>query len=477
MYIPTIGLEIHVQLRTKSKMFCSCANNSETGSPNKHTCPVCMGHPGTFPVINKEAVMKVLRVGKTLNCNLSDTSYFDRKNYFYPDLPKGYQISQDKYPLCKGGYLQINDKKIRITRIHLEEDTGRLVHDNKTKSSLVDFNRSSVPLMELVTEADITSAKEARNFAKELRLILRYLDVSDANMNEGQMRVEVNISLSKKGEKRGTKVEIKNLNSFRVVYNAIEYEIKRQEKILNERGSIVQETRGWSDEKEKTFSQRTKEDAHDYRYFPEPDLPPLDLRKEPFNKENIKIDIELPSQKRNRFRQEFKLENNSEIESFIENKDLANYFEEVVKIATKNVKNKTEIARITKNYLLSDLLGILNGKSISLSPVSSSNFAEFIILIYNKEISSKVAKSVLKQMAENGEGATIIVEKKGLIQINNKEEIKKIVMEVIAENSSAVKDYKEGKKEALQFLIGQVMAKTKGQASPEEVNKMFAENL
>ncbi len=276
-YFPTIGLEVHVELNTKSKMFCSCFNNSDEKKANVSICPICTAQPGTLPVINREAVRKVIKTGLALNCHISEYSKFDRKNYFYPDLPKAYQISQYYLPLCQNGYLKINNKKIHIREIHLEEDTGKLIHPRGADYSLVDFNRAGIPLMELVTKPDIHSAKKARKFAEELRLILRYLDVSKADMEKGQLRCEVNISLSKYPEKLGTKVEIKNLNSFRAVEKGIDYEIKRQTKLLESNKKIIQETRGWDDIKGITVSQRGKEEAHDYRYFPEPDLPGLRL--------------------------------------------------------------------------------------------------------------------------------------------------------------------------------------------------------
>ena len=275
-YLPTIGLEIHAELKTNSKMFCSCLNDPDEKIANTNICPICLGHPGTLPVINKEAVSKVIKTGLALNCQISANSKFDRKNYFYPDLPKGYQISQYDLPLTKNGYLEINGRLIKIRRVHLEEDTGRLVHPADTDYSLVDFNRAGIPLMELVTQPDIHSAQEARKFAEELQLILRYLDVSSADMEKGQMRVEVNISLSH-DKRLGTKVEIKNLNSFRSVEKGVEYEIERQTEILSQKGEVIQETRGWHDLKQVTISQRTKEEAHDYRYFPEPDLPKICL--------------------------------------------------------------------------------------------------------------------------------------------------------------------------------------------------------
>jgi aspartyl-tRNA(Asn)/glutamyl-tRNA(Gln) amidotransferase subunit B len=467
MYKPVIGLEIHTQLKTHSKMFCSCANDPDDKTPNNNVCPVCLAHPGALPVSNKDAIIKVLLVGKALNCRLQDISHFDRKNYFYPDLPKGYQISQDKKPFCLQGYLEIGNKKIRINRIHLEEDTGRLVHDEKKGYSLVDFNRAGIPLMELVTEPDISSGEEAHKFAEELRLILRYLNVSDANMEQGQMRVEVNISISKEGEPFGTKVEIKNLNSFRTVRSAVEYEIKRQTEVLERGDKVIQETRGWDDKKEVTFSQREKESAHDYRYFPEPDLPPLYLNEVPFNKDELKVEIELPQAKRKRFKEEYKIENEKEVDVFISNRELANYFEEVA----KKVKDENSF-QIIKNYLLTDILGMLEGSFQEIN-ISSDNFAEFVILISKKEISSKIAKVVLKEMMSSDNNPKEIIKEKNLSQIGDSEEVKNIVLEVVKENEKAVNDYKEGKEEALTFLIGKVMTKTKGRANPEEVGNVL----
>ncbi len=476
MYKPVIGLEVHTQLKTRSKMFCPCVNNPETRDPNIYVCPVCLAHPGTLPVINKEAVLKVLTAGKALNCQLQDTSHFDRKNYFYPDLPKGYQISQDKKPLCFSGYLEIEGKKIRINRIHLEEDTGRLVHDEKKGYSLVDFNRAGVPLMELVTEADIRSAEEAKKFAEELRLIFLYLDISEANMDQGQMRVEVNISVSKKEGELGTKVEIKNLNSFRAVLDATEYEIKRQSEVLDSGEKIIQETRGWNDKEQKTFSQREKEEAHDYRYFPEPDLPPLYLKDEPFKKDKLVVEVELPQKKRERFISDYGIDNKNDMEIFINNRDLADYFERIM----ENIKEKNDrmiIANIAKNYLLSDLLGMLEGRSIKENIIKENHFADFAILLYQNKISSKIAKTVLREMFVSGEDPENIIKEKDLSQMDDLEELERIVIDVINENKKAADDYKEGKMEAIQFLFGQVMAKTKGRAAPGEVNKKLKEKL
>jgi len=326
-YKPTIGLEIHAELKTNSKMFCSCKNDPDEKRPNFNVCPICMAHPGTLPVANQEAIKDVIKTGIALNCEIARNSKFDRKNYFYPDLPKGYQISQYDMPLCGKGFLEIEGRKIGITRIHLEEDTGRLAHPEGADYSLVDYNRAGLPLMELVTEPDITSGREARLFAEELQMILKYLGVSSADMEKGQMRVEVNISISK-NDKLGTKVEIKNLNSFKVVEKAVDFEIQRQREVLESGEKVVQETRGWHDKKEITFSQREKEEAHDYRYFPEPDLPALHFEEEYIIK--IKITMpELPEQKRERFKKEYGLDDNS-VEFFVTNKALSEYYEKVV---------------------------------------------------------------------------------------------------------------------------------------------------
>ncbi len=478
MYKPTIGLEIHSQLKTKAKMFCSCLNLSEKAKPNSRICPVCLGYPGALPTINQSAVKKVIRAGKALGCQIADFSRFDRKNYFYPDLPKGYQISQLDYPICKGGSLKIGGKKIGITRIHLEEDTGSLVHEDNL--SLVDFNRSGTPLMELVTEPDISSGKEARFFGEELRLILRYLDISDAEMEKGQMRIEVNISVSE-DNKLGTKVEIKNLNSFRAVEQAVDYEIKRQTSVLQENQKIVQETRGWREDKQITVSQRLKEESHDYRYFPEPDLPPMDLRKEPFNKDEITLKGELPQNRRERFKEEYDIEN----ELYITDKSLGDYFEKVISeglswLKDKNIKkDQKEFISLCSNYILSDLQGLLDGKSVEDEKflITPENFGELMTLIFGGEISSSIAKKVLLEMYQKGKDPSQIIKEKDLSQITDIKKIKETIEEVIDENEDAVEDLKRGKKEAFQYLVGKVMAKTRGKADPKLVNKIIKERF
>ncbi|MFH1036934.1 MAG: Asp-tRNA(Asn)/Glu-tRNA(Gln) amidotransferase subunit GatB [Patescibacteria group bacterium] len=476
-YKPTIGLEIHIELNTKTKMFCGSLNNPEERRPNVNVCPVCMGHPGTLPVINEEAVKKTIKTGLALNCQIPEYSKFDRKNYFYPDLPKGYQISQYDMPLCKEGYLEITGRKIRITRVHLEEDTGRLIHPEGAGYSLVDFNRAGIPLMELVTEPDIGSGQEAKDFAEELHRILHYLEVSDADMEKGEMRVEVNISLSK-NEKLGTKVEIKNLNSFRSVERGIDFETKRQAELLEKGEKIIQETRGWDDVKGITYSQREKEEAHDYRYFPEPDLPPLHFVPEYITKIRAEVS-ELPQQKRARFKREFELDEKT-IEIFVQNKHLGEYFEKVISEFGPNLSHEKimDLIKLASNYLISDLLGLLKGEPISGNfPITPENFAQFIGLICDEKISSKLAKQILPEMFTTGADPNHIIEEKGLEQITDKLEIENIIREIIAKNPKVVEDYKRGKENSVQFLIGQIMAQTNGKANPQIARGTLLEEL
>jgi len=480
-YQPVIGLEIHIELRTKTKMFCDCKNDPNERHPNVNICPICLGHPGTLPVINQEAIGKVIKTGLSLNCRIPEYSKFDRKNYFYPDLPKGYQISQYDKPLCKEGFLKIGGRKIRIRRVHLEEDTGRLVHPEGEDYSLVDFNRAGIPLMELVSEPDLRSAQETKKFAEELQLILRYLNVSDADMEKGQLRVEANISIQKtenrkqKTEKLGTKVEIKNLNSFRAVEKAIDYEIGRQAKILESGEKVIQETRGWDDIKQKTVSQREKEAAHDYRYFPEPDLPPLYFTPEIIVK--IKAEIpELPQRRRERLKREYGLDEKT-VEIFVFNKDFGEYFEKVISEFDPRLPHEKiiKLIKLASNYLISDLQGILKGASVSGEDflITPENFAEFITLIQDGKISSKIAKMVLEEMFKTGADPSHIIEEKELILITDEAELEKIIKEVISKNQKAILDFKKGNKNALQFLIGQVMSQTKGKANPQIVEKIL----
>lgn len=487
-YDVVIGLEIHIESKTKSKMFCSCLNDPDEKRPNQNICPSCMGHPGTLPVINEQAIDNIIKLGLALDAKISNYTKFDRKSYFYPDLPKGYQISQLDYPICKDGYLNVKGEKglklIRINRIHQEEDAGRLVH-GEDGTSMVDFNRASLPLIELVTEPDFSSALEVVNFAKELQLIARYLNVSNANMEKGEMRIEVNLSLKEKNEKElGVKVEVKNLNSFKSVEKAILFEIERQSKILDCGKKVLQETRGWNDTEQITVSQRSKEESHGYRYFPEPDLPPLEITEERINRLEKEI-LELPKRKRERFEIEYGIQDSKIIEMFIENRDFANYFE---KIATEildwmkceGIENNKyfDLIKISINYLTSDLIGLSKGEITDFSKrITPENFAEFTVIIYKGDINSKIAKIVLKEMYDTGGDPSQIIEEKGLKQIDNTEEIDKIVDEVLEKNKEAVEDYKKGKVASFQFLIGQIMAKSRGKINPDKAKEVLSSKL
>ncbi|MFA6437374.1 MAG: Asp-tRNA(Asn)/Glu-tRNA(Gln) amidotransferase subunit GatB [Candidatus Paceibacterota bacterium] len=500
-YQPTIGLEIHTELKTNSKMFCSCRNDPDEKQPNKNVCPVCLAHPGTLPVMNKSAIEKVLKTGLALNCKIATHSYFDRKNYFYPDLPKGYQISQYKDPLCGPGYLDINDKHIGITRIHLEEDTGRLAHPKGADYSLVDFNRAGVPLMELVTDPDIKTGLEARKFCEELQLILRYLEVSDADMEKGQMRCEVNISVSK-DKKLGTKVEIKNLNSFRSVEKSIDYEIKRQTDVLDGGEKIVQETRGWDEGKQATVSQRIKEEAHDYRYFPEPDLPHFDIHHEE-NPDDLKkineggiylADIrktmpELPQQRKNRFLAEYFLPQD-QVEILVKNKSLGEYFEKVASelkawVLTEEQKHTIplpeakKLYKLAANYIITELQKLTkeSPSKENLEKITPENFAELIKMTYLGQINSSAAQVVLKEMFINGGDPSNIIDQKKLRQVSDVSVIDEVIEKIIAQNPKVVADYKNGQENALQFFVGQIMKETKGQVNPQIAQEMLYKKL
>ncbi len=472
MYTPTIGLEIHSELKTKTKMFCGCSNNPEEKRPNTNVCPICLAHPGTLPTINKKAVEAVLKLGLALNSTIPDISKFDRKNYFYPDLPKGYQISQYDQPLVIGGKLN----NVRLIRIHLEEDAARLIHSSENKSSLVDFNRAGLPLMELVTEPDIKSGAEAVDFAKKLQLILRYLEISDADMERGQMRVEANISLSK-NEELGTKVEIKNLNSFKAVGEAIDYEITRQSEVLGKGEKIKHETRGWDEISKKTLHQRSKEEAHDYRYFPEPDLPPIDITK--IDIETLRVSLpELPDEKAKRLEKEYKL-SPEQIDILVSDQLLANYFENAVSELISEIPTEEKSILLLYNYLTTDLRGLMIEGDINITElkISPKNFADLIVLIAKGDISSRIAKDVLKEMNKTGLDPRKIIQEKELTQVSDESIIRQAIREVIEENIKAVDDYKKGKETALQFLIGQAMAKLKGRVNPEILKSIFKEVL
>ena len=492
MYKTTIGLEIHFESKTKSKMFCSCVNDPDEKIPNKNVCPICMAHPGTLPVINEEAINNIILTGLALNCEIQNHSKFDRKSYFYPDLPKGYQISQFDLPICKNGYLDIHlddgtTKRIRINRIHMEEDTGRLNHA-PDGSSLVDFNRAGVPLMELVTEPDINSAEEAKKFAQELQLILRYINVSDADMEKGQMRCEVNISISKT-EQLGTKVEIKNLNSFKVVEKSIEFEIKRQAELLDEGKKVTQETRGWHDTKQITMEQRNKEDSFEYRYFPEPDLPPLNISNEMINDIQGRLP-ELPEGKRKRFVEEYSLDAKS-IEFYIRDEVLSDYFEKIVselKCWREDRDCKNDLInsiKVCSNYISTDLQSLIKNDSemkkydsVKLEKkITAENFAELICMITEGDISSSIAKIILLEMYNTQKDPSDIMDQKGLKQINDGGEIENIISDVLIKNDKAVEDYKKGKQNSFTFLVGQIMAASKGKANPQTVSELLKKKL
>ncbi|MBU6431313.1 MAG: Asp-tRNA(Asn)/Glu-tRNA(Gln) amidotransferase subunit GatB [Patescibacteria group bacterium] len=481
-YKTTIGLEIHAELKTETKMFCYSKNDTEEKSPNVNICPICMGHPGTLPTINKEAVKKVLKVGAALGGDLADFSEFDRKNYFYPDIPKGYQISQYKYPLVKNGSLN----GVKITRVHLEEDTAKSSHDTDDYS-LVDFNRAGIPLMELVTEPVIHSGSEAAEFSKELQLLLRYLGASDANMEKGEMRVEANVSVSE-SDTFGVKVEVKNLNSFRAVERAIAYETERQIAALERGGRVIQETRGWNESRQETFSQRMKEESHDYRYFPEPDLPKLKISEiQEFSEENLRKELpELPWEKRERMKKYFGLKNEA-VEIYVQDIGMGKFFETAInhlgvelpsQLGSSTPKLDVSV-NLASNYIISDLSGLLKEKNFSSDELKMDpkDFARLISMTAKGELSSRATKDVLKIMFEEGGDPEEIVKEKGLAQTSDDSFIKNIAEEIIVKNPVAVEEYKKGKENALQFLVGQGMKLSGGKANPGVLQKMLKEKL
>lgn len=461
-YKPTIGLEVHVELKTATKMFCNSKNDPDEKRPNVNICPICLAHPGTLPVPNKQAIEHVIRVGLAVGGTIADYTEMDRKNYFYPDIPKGYQLSQYKYPLVSGGELA----GVELTRIHIEEDTARSIHDDKTGESLVDFNRAGVPLMELVTEPVITSAKQAADFAKELQLLLSplYLNVSEANLEKGEMRVEANISIN-----MGTKVEIKNLNSFRAVERAIEFETKRQTELLEKGEQVVQETRGWDEDKGITFSQRKKETSHDYRYFPDPDIPKLWLSKMDEFK-NLKDTLpELPALKRARLINDFGLKG-EDAEVFVVDAQMSELFEGAAKLL-----NKDEVKTLA-NYLTSDLMGLVKNEAVKVWP-SAEAMGELVKMISAGEISSRGAKDILAALTTEGGAPRVIAESRGLFQKSDEGELLKIVEQVITENASQFADLKAGNEKVLQFLVGQGMKLSKGSANPGVLAELFKKQV
>ena len=473
-YETTIGLEVHVQLSTKSKIFCGCS--TKFGSPpNTQVCPVCLGLPGVLPVFNRETLRCAIKVGLALKCRIANLMKFDRKNYFYPDLPKNFQISQYDLPLAANGRLEIlakdRSKPIRIKRIHLEEDAGKLIHVEEEGVSLVDFNRCGIPLLEIVSEPDISSPQEAYQYLVELKAILKYLEVSDCNMEEGSLRCDANISIRPKGRKQlGVKTELKNMNTFKGVKSALQYEADRQSEVLDEGGTVIQDTRLWDTSKGKTRSMRSKEEAFDYRYFPEPDLAPFIMDKELV--ESIRKTLpELPRQRLQRFEEDYRLALSSAI-LLVNDKNLADFFEECVKIYSKN-------SQASANWITGDIQSELNRRNISIKElgIEPSSLAETIKLIDEGVITGKIAKGLLQDMIETKKTPRELVESKGLSQVKDKNELLKVIEEAISLNPKPVKDYKDGKAAALTFLVGQVMKATRGKANPKLVNELLEERM
>jgi aspartyl-tRNA(Asn)/glutamyl-tRNA(Gln) amidotransferase subunit B len=479
-YETIIGLEVHAQLLTKSKMYCGCSTDYASAPPNTHVCPVCLGMPGVLPVINRQAVEYTMMTALALHCPISEYTKFDRKNYPYPDLMKGYQISQYDAPIGQKGWLTIEvdseKKKIGITRVHLEEDVAKLLHRTSPEGedySLVDVNRSGCPLMEIVGEPDLRSPEEARQYLIKLRTILQYLGVSTGNMEEGSFRCDANISLRPEGSKDFTaKVEVKNMNSFKAVYLAMEYEAKRQRLAVAEGKRLVQETRGWVEAKGKTVSQRSKEYAHDYRYFPEPDLPPLVISREWVEAVREKLP-ELPEARRDRFMAEYGLPL-YDANLLTESKLMADYFEGCVKV------NDEVSTKEISNWLLGEAKRIMNAENIDIDEfrkrVSPEHLCGLILNSHSK-INIATAKSVLEEMFKTGKTALALIEEKGLSQISDAGELEKIIAEVINSNTQPVADYRAGKETALKFLVGQVMKATRGRANPQAVNEMLKQRL
>jgi aspartyl-tRNA(Asn)/glutamyl-tRNA(Gln) amidotransferase subunit B len=465
-YKATIGLEIHAELKTASKMFCSCPNDPFASEPNTNICSVCTAQPGSLPVVNKQAVEHVLRVGKAVGAKLADFTEWDRKNYFYPDIPKGYQISQYKYPLVSGGKLA----DVLLTRIHLEEDTGSSQHD-LGDFSVVDYNRAGVPLMELVTEPVIHDAESAMKFGKELQLLLRTLGVSNADMEKGEMRVEVNISISKTAA-WGTKVEVKNINSFSAAGAAIEYEMKRQAALIDAGEAVVQETRGWDSTRNVTFSQRKKESAHDYRYFPDPDIPKL-VCTEIFGKDYEKLAVlpELPWEKRERL-SKFALDAKV-LEMYVSDAALGKLFDDTCALLGDDVAK----CKLASNYISSDLAGLMKENAAGFANVSSQTFADLVSMIDGGELSSRGAKDVLAKIYTEGGEVKVVAEALGVIQKNDPAALSLMCDEIIAANPAQVADYKSGKTALLMFFVGQAMKSSKGSGNPKLFTEIFTEKL
>ncbi|MCM8775395.1 MAG: Asp-tRNA(Asn)/Glu-tRNA(Gln) amidotransferase subunit GatB [Candidatus Omnitrophica bacterium] len=477
-YESVIGLEVHVQLGTKSKLFCPCS--TEFGAePNRHTCPVCLGWPGSLPVLNEEALRLAIKVGLALNCHIAERLKFDRKNYFYPDLPKAYQISQYDMPVNSKGWLMIqmrdenggvHQKKIGITRAHLEEDAGKLLHEEVPDGTLVDYNRAGIPLLEIVSEPDLSSPEEAYEYLVSLKAILQYLEVSDCDMEKGRLRCDANVSVRKSGEvKLGTKTEIKNLNSFRAVQKALAYEIRRQTEILDSKGRVVQETRLWNEDRGQTFSMRSKEEAHDYRYFPEPDLVPFTISRQTV--EDIRRTLpELPAERVERFKKDYGLGEYDAL-VLVQDRKSAHYYEECVR---EKVSPK-----MASNWIQSELMALLklHKAAIENSPVGPKDLAGLIRLIENNTISGKIAKDVLPIMFETRKSAEDIIKEKNWVQVTDTRLIEEIADRILAANPQSVATFKAGKKQALGHLVGQIMKETQGKANPKLVNEILLKKI
>ena len=472
-YEVVIGLEVHAELSTKTKIFCSCP--TEFGAaPNTHVCPVCMAMPGTLPVLNEKVVEYAVKAGLATNCEISRDSKNDRKNYYYPDLPKSYQISQFDKPLCNHGYVEIEDdegnkKKVRLLRIHIEEDAGKLNHDEFAGGSLVDLNRAGVPLIEMVSEPDLRSSGEAERYLRKLKSILEYIEVSDCKMQEGSLRADVNVSVHKPGEPLGTRTEMKNMNSFRSIVRGIEYEIERQIDVIEDGGVVEQETLRWDDVSGKTFTMRDKEDAQDYRYFPDPDLVAIKLSNEYI--ENIKKTLpELPESRKERYLTEYGL-SEKDANIITSSKYLSDLFEQASKICNN--------PKAVNNWIISDISRILNETEMEpiQIPFDSKQLAKLVILIDKGTISSSIAKKVLVEMFEHPRDPEDIIDEKGWVQISDENAIKEVVLKILENNPQSIADYKAGKQKALGFLVGQAMKETRGKANPQMLNKMFIEEL
>tara|TARA_B100000035_G_scaffold201764_1_gene172581 strand:- start:98 stop:1540 length:1443 start_codon:yes stop_codon:yes gene_type:complete len=474
MWDPVIGLEIHVQLKTQSKIF-SAASTDFGADQNTQACAIDLGMPGVLPVLNEQAVKMAIKFGLAIGANISDNSIFARKNYFYPDLPKGYQISQYETPIVEGGSIDImvdkNIKTINITRAHLEEDAGKSIHDIYSKETAIDLNRAGTPLIEIVSEPEMKNAIEAVQYLKNIHSLVRYLDISDGNMQEGSFRCDANISLMKRGsDVLGTRAEIKNINSFKFVENAINYEIQRQSEILDQDKQVVQETRLYDPTKNETRPMRSKEEANDYRYFPDPDLLPVAITPDLIN--SIKSDMpELPSVKRKRFKDQYSL-NDYDTQILTSNRELSEYFENVISNTKLNPKSAA-------NWIITEVLALANKSNISVQdyPVSYDNLQALLLNVHDDIISNKQAKNVFERMWNNGENAQDIIDKEGLKQISNTDELNKIVDNIIKNNYKSVEEYQNGKDKLLGFFVGQVMKETQGKGNPKLINQILKEKL